>query len=227
MNPSTLHYSKGHSLYLVGLMALVIAICLWFLLDHPLFAEPTPLPPAPTGVFETPAESMLYFDRLREAQPREGHAVDRLTGGWASALVLIACSGLAMWEIWMKSWRLFSSQAALIVQHKQLVPHPSFVNAPQSIALDAIRNVTFDRADRIRPDAMSSAFSDFSLTNRLAMKYGARLRHVLLIDYVDERGYPESLRITDADVDGGVEQLDRFATYLEQIRKGARVSSLS
>lgn len=217
MNPAILNFSKGHSLYLAGLMAMVVGLCFWFLLDHPLFAELPPPPPAPTGAFETPAENLLYLDRLREAQPREGHGLDLLTGGLASALVLIACIGLALWKIWMKSWRLFSPQAALVAQNGQLVPHPSFLNAPKTIAFGAIRAVTFDRSDRIRVDAMSEALTAYSFTNRLAMKYGARLRHTLLIDYVTESGEPETLKINDSDVEGGTEQLARFANYVKQL----------
>jgi hypothetical protein len=222
MNPSILNYSKRQSLLLIAMMTAGVAICVWLLLDHPLFAEPPPLPPPPTGAFDTPADSFAYLDGIREAQPRENHGVDRLTGGWASVVVLTSCIGLALWEIGVKSWRLISPQAALAVQSGQLIPHPSFINAPQSIALDAVRAVSFDRADRIRPNAMDSALVSYSLTNRLAMKYGARMRYVLLIDYVDERGHPESLRVNDAEVDGGVKQLDRFATYLKQIRQGFR-----
>lgn len=216
MNPSILYYSKGHGLYLVGLMAMVVGLCVWFLLDHQLFPK-LPPPPAPIGAFDAPVENLLYLDRLREAQPREGHGLDQLTGGWASALVLIACIGLALWEIWMKSWRLFSPQAALVARSGQLVPHPSFLNAPTSIAFGAVRAVTFDRSDRIRVDAISEALTAYSLTNRLAMKYGARLRHTLLIDYVTESGEPETLRINDSDVEGGAEQLARFAAHVKQL----------
>ncbi len=224
MNPSILSYSKGQSLFLVGLMAACAGLCFWFLLDHPLFATPVPRPVAPDAS-ATPAEYLAYLDRLRESNPRDGSAFDRLTGGWASALVLIACIGLAFWEIAMKSWRIFSPQAALAVQNGQLVLHASFVNAPESIALNTIRAVTFDRADQVRLDAMNSALTSFSLSNRLAMKFAGRLRHVVLIDYVDDRGYPESLRINDAEIEGGVEQLERFATYLERSRTGALVKA--
>ncbi len=196
-----------------------IAVCMWVLLDHPLFAPPPPPSPAPTGAFDTPADSLAYLDALRASRPREGHGIDQLTGGWASALVLIACILAALWEIGMKSWRLIEPQAALAVQNGQLLLHPSFVTTPPAIAIAAIRTVNFDRADRISPNGIDSALAAYSLTNRFAMKFGARLRHVLLINYVDERGHGETVRINDADVDGGVDQLRRFADYLRMMAK--------
>ncbi|NJS13868.1 MAG: hypothetical protein HC788_03635 [Sphingopyxis sp.] len=137
--------------------------------------------------------------------------------------MLMACILAALWEIGMKSWRLIRPQAALAVQNGQLLLHPSFVNAPPAIALAAIRAVTFDRADRASPTGMDSALTAYSLTNRLAMKFGARLRHILLINYIDERGHNENVRINDAEVDGGVDQLRRFADYLRMIAKPSQV----
>ncbi|NJS13867.1 MAG: hypothetical protein HC788_03630 [Sphingopyxis sp.] len=52
-------------------MAIAIAACIWLLLDHPLFAPPPLPPPAPTGAFDTPADSLTYLEALRASRPRE------------------------------------------------------------------------------------------------------------------------------------------------------------
>jgi hypothetical protein len=113
-----------------------------------------------------------YTERLRAAQPRREYGLDGLTGGWFSAIILIVCLPLTLWEIVIKFWRLITAEPALALQSGQLIPHASFLNAPKSIAICAIRAVTIDRSDSIRPDAMRAALTAFSLTNRLAMKWG-------------------------------------------------------
>ena len=165
---------------------------------------------------------LVYLEALRASQPPQQYGMDRLTGGWFSAIILIACLPLSLWEGGIDFWRLLSPAPALQVRHGALTPHNSFVSAPESIALSQIRSITLDRADRIRPGFWDNMLAAYSWSSRLGFKVGARSRHVLLIDYLIADGDPRSLRISDSYVDGGVEQLSRFAAYLRAMQSAAR-----
>ncbi|MFN7031203.1 MAG: hypothetical protein ACK4PC_17710, partial [Sphingopyxis sp.] len=71
-----------------------------------------------------------------------------------------------------------------------------------------ITQLLVDRADRLPGDLSVS------------VGLGARFRHGLYLAYRTDQG-PGVLRLMDNDVDGGTEQLRRFATYLEAWRKPA------
>jgi hypothetical protein len=216
MNPAALNFSKKGSLIRIVLMATVCAIVIWLLAAHDVFAPPSPsppLPPSPTDMTSV-EDHHAYLEALRASQPPERHGLDRLTGGWFSIILLMTCFVLAFWEGGMDLWRLLTLSPALQVQNRKLKIHSSFLSAPRAIAVSSIRLVTLDRGDRIRPGFWDDVQAGISWSNRLGFKVGARMRHVLLIDYITTSGGLDSLRITDAQADGGVEQLSRFAAYL-------------
>ena len=226
MNPSTLYFSKRWSFTRVVLMALVCSAALWLLHEHALFAAPPPPPPAPPSPSDimTGADHLAYFEAVRASQPARQYGMDRLTGGWFSVIVLIFCILFALWEGGMDLRRMLTRAPALHVQNGALTPHSIF-SAPASIAFSQVREITLDRADRIRPGFWDDVMGAYSWSTRLGFKAGARARHVLLIDYLTEDGDSHSLRISDAYVEGGVEQLSRFAAYLRAMQSAAQQGS--
>jgi hypothetical protein len=209
MNPSTLHFSKRWGLVQLAVMVGAGALILWLLTETRLFPEPT--------------RQVIQYDFTAQGgpvlftPPRHESAIDRLTGGWFKALTLLACIPLTLWEIVRISWRLLTVTPALALTNGHLAPHATFFGAPEKIPIISIQRVTFDRSDRVRPNFAVSIAKLLSWPGYLGAKAGARLRHTLLIDYVSEHGDLASFRITDAEVDGGVEQMQRFITYLKMI----------
>lgn len=195
------------------------AVLLWLLSESSVFAEPPILPVPPTEI-RSDAEMFEYSEKLRAAQPRQEYGLDRLTGGWFGVIVLLACLPLAFWEIGIQIWRLSTSETALALGNGELVVHGSFITAPSAIPTHAITHVTFDRADRVRLNTAGIFIKAYSWPAFLGGRLGARLRYVLLIDYVSDSGEPQSFRMNDADVDGGIEQLKRFAEYLTTMLNG-------
>jgi hypothetical protein len=226
MNPTVLNFSKGWSLVQLALMVGAGVAIFWLLSESSVFADPPPLP-APPAEFRFDTEMFEYSEKLRAAQPRQEYGFDRLTGGWFSVILLVVCLPLALWEICIKLWRLFAREPALAMRNGQLIPHRSFTTTPTSIPVNAISNVVFDRTDRVRSNTAGLIITAFSWSAHFGGKLGGRLRHSLLIDYVSESGEQRSFRIGDADVDGGVEQLKRFADYLKMILGGYETCLLS
>jgi len=192
------------------------AVVLWLLSESSIFAEPPP-PLVPPADFRFDAEILEYSERLRAAQPRQEYGLDRLTGGWFSVIVLLACLPLAFWEIAIQMWRLSVAEPALALRNGELALHGSFITAPSAIPTHAITHVTLDRGDRVRLDTSGLFIKAYSWPAFFGGRLGGRLRYVLLIDYVSESGEQRSFRMNDSDVDGGIKQLRRFADYLRMI----------
>jgi hypothetical protein len=203
VNPSTLYFSKGWSIVQFVMMALVTGLVLWVVADTML-----PATPPPTPQLQPHDSPFLYPERA----PREQGLREKI-----QVMIVIACLPIIFWEMGIKFWRLLTPEPSVVLKGKILVLHPSFVFAPNTIPLAQISRVAFDRSDRVRKDWAAEGLTAWSLSNRLAFKAGASFRHTLLIDYFSEQGDPTSFRINDADVDGGVEQLRRFAEYLKMM----------
>lgn len=213
MNPTILHFSRGGAFIQLAFMAGMGALALWLLFEMGASAQPQPFPAQGTEF------------RLGQAAPIDPDAViiapapnGNRSGNGIQAMILIACLPLALWEISIKLWRLLTPKPALALIGRQLVLHPSFMKEPSSIPTKAIREVIVDRADRVPFDGFVAAMLASSWSHRLGLKVGARFRHTMLIKYVTENGKLESVRIGDANISGGTEQLRQFAAYLEQSR---------
>lgn len=213
MDPTILNFSNGWSFIRLALMVGCGAVLFWLLSESSVFAEP-PLLPTPPAEFRFDAEMFEYSEELRAARPRQEYGLDRLTGGWFSAIVLLASLPLAFWEISIQMWRLSTPGPALALRNGELVVHGSFITAPLAIPTRAITNVTFDRADRVSLDTAGLFIRAYSWPAFFGGRLGGRLRYVLLIDYISESGEQQSFRMNDTDVDGGIKQLRRFVDYL-------------
>lgn len=210
MNPSTLHFSRANAFVQLALMLVIIIIALWAISESSLFAVPEP--PLAVVDYSDKGGPMIFY-------PSTNHesAIDRLTGGWFTVGIMMLCLLFGIWEIGIKSWRLLSSKAAMVARNGVLEIHPSFPGSTKTIPFTAIRSVIFDRSDRVEPDALNAMIRAMSVTHRLAMKFSGRLRHVLLIEFETANGSTSQVRIGDAEVEGGIVQMERFAEYLRSM----------
>lgn len=218
MNPTILHFSKVGNFLQLALMVGMGVLAIWLLLEMGVRSEPQQLPISSMEFRQGQAYAMGRDAFIASPAPNRNRS-----GNGIQAMILIACLPLALWEISIKLWRLLTSKPAFALLSGQLVLHPSFMKEPSSIAIKAIREVIVDRADRVPFDGFVAAMLASSWSHRLGVKSGGRFRHTMLIKYVTENGYLESVRIGDASISGGTEQLRLFAAYLEQSRiAGAR-----
>ena len=210
MNPSILLYSKANALLQLLAMLLMVGVAFWAISESRPFATPEP-PPAVIDYTEQ-GGPLIFTGAAHHESP-----TDELTGGWFTVGIMSLCLLFGAWEIGMKSWRLLSSKSAFAVRNGMLELHPSFPSSELAIPLSAIRSVIFDRSDRVEQEALSDLMAAASLTHRLAMKLGGRLRHVLLIEFETSHGSISQARIGDREVEGGVKQMERFAEYLRSM----------
>jgi hypothetical protein len=119
---------------------------------------------------------------------------------------LIVAGGICLFYVGRHGWRAVTRAVAAKIENRHLHLHSSYATAP--VPVEAITEAIFDRADRLPGEGSGSA------------KLGARLRHGLYLRYrVD--GRPGELRLIDNDIDGGSEQLRRFAAHLDSWRQSA------
>lgn len=122
--------------------------------------------------------------------------------------LLVVAGGVCLFYVGRHGLRGLTRREAVKIENARLHFHPSYGAEPNPLPVDAIAEALFDRADRLPGDGPASA------------KLGARLRHGLYLRY-RSGGTSGELRLIDNDIDGGTEQLRRFATYLDGWRRSA------
>jgi hypothetical protein len=121
---------------------------------------------------------------------------------------LMIAGGVCLFYVGRHGLRGFTRSEAVKIENGALRFHPSYGVEPDPLPLDAVAEALFDRADRLPGDGPASA------------KLGARLRHGLYLRYRAESSM-EEVRLIDNDIDGGAEQLRRFAAHLDRWRQSA------
>lgn len=121
---------------------------------------------------------------------------------------LMIAGGVCLFYVGRHGLRGFTRSEAVKIENGALRFHPSYGVEPDPLPLDAVAEALFDRADRLPGDGPASA------------KLGARLRHGLYLRYRAESSM-EEVRLIDNDIDGGAEQLRRFAAHLGSWRQSA------
>lgn len=124
------------------------------------------------------------------------------------APLLMIAGGVCIFYVGRHGLRGLTRSEAVKIENGALRFHPSYGARPNPLPVDAIAEALFDRADRLPGDGPASA------------KLGARLRHGLYLRYHAD-GSMEEIRLIDNDIDGGSEQLQRFAVHLDSWRQSA------
>ena len=129
--------------------------------------------------------------------------------------LLLGAGAVSLFYVGRYAKRAFTCAVAIKIEGGQLHFHPSFGAMPDQLPVAHIDTAIFDRADRL-PDTAVLAFLG---TGSSAAKFGARTRHGLYLHYRSGSTSGEA-RVIDNDVEGGSEQLRRFAAQVE-IWRGA------
>lgn len=123
--------------------------------------------------------------------------------------LLIVAGGVCLFYAGRHGLRAVTREVAARTEGGRLHLHSSYGAEADPLPVEAIIDAIFDRADRLPGDASGSA------------KLGARLRHGLYLRYRAD-GVTRELRLIDNDIDGGTEQLRRFAAHLDAWRQSRR-----
>ena len=123
--------------------------------------------------------------------------------------LLVVAGGVALFYAGRHGLRATTRAVAARTEGGRLHLHSSYGGEIDPVPVEAITDAIFDRADRLPGEASGSA------------KLGARLRHGLYLRYRAGNATRET-RLIDNDIDGGTEQLRRFAAHLDVWRHARR-----
>lgn len=121
---------------------------------------------------------------------------------------MIVAGGICLFYAGRHGLRVARRDVAARIENYQLHFHTSYAAAPNPLPIGDIVETVVDRADRLPGEASGSA------------RLGMRMRQGLYIAYSAGGGIGE-LRLVDNDIDGGADQLRRFAAHLDEWRRSA------
>lgn len=191
MNPSILHFSRTGSVVKALFFLGVAAIA--FAVAGLMHSEPMAPPPVAAGMPDL-------------ALPAPAPHRDPLTP-FKIPLLIIAGSA-CLFYAGRHGLRALTRQTAVRIEGGRLYFHPSYGADPNPLPAADIAEAVCDRSDRL-PGEMSGS-----------VRFGARARHGLYLRYRAD-GSSRELRLIDNDIDGGTEQLRRFAAQIDAWRRSA------
>lgn len=191
MNPAILHFSRAGSV-VKALFFLGVAV-IAFAVAGLMHADRVAPPPVAAGVPDL-------------ALPAPPPHRDPLTP-FKIPLLIIAGSA-CLFYAGRHGLRALTRQTAVRIEGGRLHFHSSYGADPNPLPAADIMEAICDRADRL-PGEMSES-----------VRFGARARHGLYLRYRAD-GSSRELRLIDNDVDGGIEQLRRFAAQVDAWRRSA------
>lgn len=123
--------------------------------------------------------------------------------------LLVVAGGVSLFYAGRHGLRAATRAVAARTEGGRLHLHSSYGGEVDPVPVEAITDAIFDRADRLPGEASGSA------------KLGARLRHGLYLRYRAGNATHE-MRLIDNDIEGGTDQLRRFAAHLDVWRHARR-----
>ena len=122
--------------------------------------------------------------------------------------LLIISGCICLFYVGRHGLRGVTRSVAAKIENGHLHFHSSYDAAINPLPVERVTGTVFDRADRLPGGLSGSA------------RFGARFRHGLHLRYHAE-GASGEVRLIDNDIDGGTEQLRRFAAHLDGWRQSA------
>jgi len=198
MNPSILYFSRAGSAFkaLVFAIMAVAAFSLAFVLQDERNDRPPTMQVLPGGLV------------LPMPTPRPDPFL------WLKIPLLLGAGVVSIFYVGRYAKRAFARAVAIKIEGGHLHFHPSFGAMPGTLPVEHIDAAIFDRADRL-PETAGLAMLGIGSS---AAKFGARTRHGLYLHYRMGSKAGEA-RVIDNDVEGGTEQLRRFAAQVEIWRR--------
>lgn len=133
--------------------------------------------------------------------------------------LLFVGAALGLFYVGRYARRAAMRGVAARLENRSLLFHSSYWGVPGAIALGDITMLLFDRADRLPETESASWLKALSSGGYWGARQGARMRYMLHVAY-RAGGEVKSIRLVDNDIEGGAEQLERFAAYIEAHRAG-------
>jgi hypothetical protein len=189
LNPAILYFSRTGSAF-KALFFLGFAVTA-FLFASLRYQEDN----APPQIVRAPGGLELPM-RAPHRGPLAPFEIPLLIGAGCGALFYVGRHGA----------RSLTRQVAAKIEGGNLHFHPSYGPVPAMLPVENVEEALFDRADRLPGEGPWSA------------KLAARFRHGLHLSYRNGRTIGE-IRLIDNDIDGGAEQLRRFAAQIEAWRQ--------
>lgn len=131
--------------------------------------------------------------------------------------LLLGTGVVSLFYVGRYAKRALTRAVAIKIEGGQLHFHPSFGAMPDQLPVAHIDTAIFDRADRL-PETAGLAMLGIGSS---AAKFGARTRHGLYLHYRSGSMSGEA-RVIDNDIEGGTEQLRRFAAQVDIWRRAHR-----
>lgn len=218
MNPTILHFSRVGSAAKALLLVAVAALCFFLIYDAGKRANtPTVHREAVlSSATPSPADSSLIYTPVMIGAPKQPGLVTVLQ------LAVITFGGIfSLFYVGRFAMRTVTNQVAAKIEGGQILFHPSYSSAPAKLRLEDVTVVIFDRADRLAESPLQEYLRDYSTSPVLASfaaKLGVKMRHVLHIGFLVD-GSVDKVRLIDNDIEGGTEQLRRFAAQVDLWRR--------
>lgn len=214
MNPSVLNRSRGGFLLQATIFALVGALLLVLAMDEAAQLDAALAPPIVTGSADDPTPDILFDEQLAHRSRRDG-LLEQATDGRSAVAIPLLLGLLSLGFAAVRLFLAFSPMALVTLSGRELVIKGSWSSVEQTFALNQVRAIAFDRADRIEDGGLPI----ITPWGQLGAKLGARLRYRLRVDFADRHGPADPLILSDIKVDGGRNQLRAFAQYLSAMTK--------
>lgn len=220
LNPTILHFSRVGSAAKTLLFLAVAALCFFLIYDAGVRANTPTVHRAAvlSSATPPPAGSSLFYTPVMIGAPEQPDVVMMLR------LMVVTLGGFfALFYVGRFAIRTVTNHVAAKIEGDQIYFHSSYSSAPATLRVEDVTVVIFDRADRL-PESPSQAHLRADATSPFLASFAARLgvktRHVLHIGFLTD-GSAGNVRLIDNDIEGGTEQLRRFAAQVDLRRRSS------
>jgi len=215
LNPTILHFSRVGSAAKTLLLLAAAALCFFLIYDAGKRAS------TPTvhrvlvlsDASQAPTDPFLTDAALVESPPKQPGLLTVLK------LVVTTLGGIfALFYVGRFAMRTVTNRPAAQIEGGQILFHSSYSSAPATLRLEDVTVVIFDRADRVTESASQDHSGAYSRSGFWAARLGSKMRHALFIGFLAD-GSEGNVRLIDNDIEGGTEQLRRFAAQVDLRRR--------
>lgn len=217
LNATILHFSRVGSAAKTLLLLAATALCFFLIYDAGKRAS------TPTvhrvlvlsDASQAPTDPFLTDATLVQRPPKQPGLI------MVIQLVVTTFGAIfALFYVGRFAMRTVTNRPAAKIEGGQILFHSSYSSAPATLGLEDVTVVIFDRADRMTESASQDHSGAYSMPGFSAARLGSKMRHTLYIGFLAD-GSEGKVLLIDNDIEGGTEQLRRFAAQVDIRRRSS------